>query len=1218
MKRLDPAAILLSGTQLIEASAGTGKTYTIATLFLRLVLSGYRVEEILVVTFTEAATAELRDRLRRRLREALSVFQTGAGNEALMLLVSTLPETERPAIGRRLEAALSGFDEAAVMTIHGFCHRMLQAHAFESGVLFDAELLTDPSLVYEEIARDFWALEVYELPVAWIRFLEEKRISPAELTRLLRLAARHSDRRILPDLAEACGDVTDYERLYSEARAIWLSERETLRSLLSTHDGVNRRSYTRPNLLRWFENVDMHFTDESPRWLPGDADLNRFTRSRLAEMAQKMKNSPAPPHHRFFDLCETLSGFPEKWATAFKRRFINDAMKMLADRKKALGIVFFDDLIGGLDRALSGPGGPVLAERIRNRYRAVLIDEFQDTDQAQYRIFRSVYQGSAHPFFLIGDPKQSIYAFRGADIFAYLQAVTDAGQAPHSLETNWRSDPALIFAVNTLFDSHRVARPFGFREIGYTPVSPRAGATDRLRVNGEPDSALQFLFLNRTENRIGRNGLIKKEWIDEQLPAMVAGDILRLLSGNAVLFGEADRPLGPGDVAVLVRTNRQALRIQAALARIGIPCVVTSGESVFKSMEAFELLQVLSAIADPDDIRISNALATDLFGLSATDMAALREGGAAWEAWLTRFRNWHRLWHEGGVSVLLQQVFSMKSSGKAGRLLPGLLALTDGERRVTNFQHLSELLHVAAVREHLGPAGLIRWFERQRSEHQEATEAHELRLESDALAVQVVTIHKSKGLEYPVVYAPYLWDGKLRNADRAPAVCHDPEDRHRPLFDLGSERLALNLRQAAEEEMAENLRLLYVGLTRARHSCRVVWGAVNDFDTSALGYLLHHPGGEAGFAEVARHLKDLDDEAIGETLRSLVRAGDGAIGVRELKAGGNDLYAPPQTDIPRLSCRKIHRIPERHWRIESFSNLVTDAALPSSPEEEAGLDHDQRADRGRLESPIMATDAGVKGSRIALADFSRGADAGTFFHSVYEKLDFTRDDPGETERVVFEQLEAHGFNQKTWQEIISSAVSQTLFCGLDAERKDLMLHRISNDQRFNELEFIFPVANNTGKSKPGVTAKALATAIGKHAGPALPPAYLKRLFQLRFPAIQGFLKGFIDMVFTFEGKWYLVDYKSNHLGDTYTDYGGEALSRQMADHHYFLQYHIYVVALHRYLRLRLPNYDYDTHFGAVYYLFIRGMSPDTGPDFGVFKDRPQKALIMALSELFET
>lgn len=1218
MSRLDPAAMPLSGTQLIEASAGTGKTYTIATLFLRLVLSGYRVEEILVVTFTESATAELRDRLRGRLREALSAFQKGVGDEELARLVSVLPETERPAIQRRLEAALSGFDEAAVMTIHGFCHRMLQEHAFESGVLFDAEFMTDPTPVYEEIARDFWALEVYGLSVPWVRFLREKGITAHGLGRLLRVAAGHPDRRILPEPAESPGGVRDFERLFGEARHVWISSREEIRTLLATHEGVYRKSYAGHHLKRWLDNVDDYFSSEVPDRFPGDKDLFKFTRSQLAEMAKKVKNSPASPTHRFFDLCETLCGFGDKWATAFHRRFITEALKMLADKKKESGILFFDDLICDLDRSLSGPGGSVLAGRIRRRYRAALIDEFQDTDLAQYRIFRSVYQGTDQPFFLIGDPKQSIYAFRGADIFAYIQAVADAGQAPHSLDTNWRSDPALISAVNALFDSSRVSRPFGFKEIGYAPVSPREGASNRLLVDGAPGAALEFLFVERNDNTIVNSGLIKKEWIEEHLPPMVAGDIRRLLSAGAALSGQRPTPLKPGDIAVLVRTNRQARRIQAALRKIGLPCVVTGGESVFKSTEAFDLRQVLYAVEDPaDNKRISNALATDLFALTGNDLAALQGEGTEWEGWLMLFRQWHRLWHEGGIAVLLQQIFSFKPSGNAGGLLLGLLGLADGERRVTNFQHIAELLHAAAVREHLGPAGLVRWFERQRSGREDALDAHELRLESDALAVQVVTIHKSKGLEYPVVYAPYLWDGKLHNAEKAPAICHDPGNRHQALMDLGSAQLAVHLQRAAEEEMAENLRLLYVALTRARHSCRVVWGAVNDFQTSALAYLLHHPGEEAGFTDVARYVKGLDDARIREALAVLEKATEGAIGVRSLPIGGSDPYSPPRRDIPMLTCRMARRVPERDWRVESFSSLVAEAAHIRSPEEEAGLDHDQRTARIIPESRIGGRDPGAEEGRIMLADFSRGAEAGTFFHSVYEKMDFTRMDQEVTALVISEQLAAHGFNEKAWGKIIYRSVLDTLACGMDADGKEFTLSQITNDQRLNELEFIFPVASKAGKQTARITAGALAAVFETHAGPGLPSAYLKRLSHLRFPAIQGFLKGFIDMVFEHEGRWYLVDYKSNHLGDAYENYGAEALRGAMADHHYFLQYHLYTVALHRYLSLRLPDYDYDTHFGAVYYLFIRGMSPVTGPEYGVFKDRPHKALIEALSKLFE-
>lgn len=1213
--RMDPATVPLTGTRLIEASAGTGKTYTIASLFLRLVLSGYPVNEILVVTFTEVATAELKDRLRARLREALSDIRKETMPDTLLVpIINGIPGMNFQQAARRLQTALSGFDGAAVMTIHGFCRRMLQENAFESGVLFDSELQTEPSALYEEIARDVWALEVYPLPALWMRFLKESNVSPEKFAAMLRQVAGNPDRIRLPEKFMEASDAAEFDRLYGEARRIWTRDRTDLLTLLTTHPGVNRKSYTKTNLMRWLENTALYFSSESPSALPGEKDLRRFCRTALAEKALSLKGAPAPPDHPFFDICERLCRFVDRWLPAFRRRFLEKALCILARRKKELGVRFFDDLISDLDRALAGSGGALLARKIRKRFRAALIDEFQDTDQAQYRIFRTVYQGSGGPFFLIGDPKQSIYGFRGADVFTYLQAVDDADEAPYSLDINWRSDPSLIQAVNTLFDADRVSRPFWVKDIRFFPALPREGATEEFYADIPLSAAFEFLFVARNDNMDAKTGLIKKEWMDAHLPLRVAVDIRRLVSGNAGFKGRL-APIGPGDVAVLVRTNHQARRMQAALRRCGLPCVITGSDTVFQSAEAVELWQVLQAVLNPvDDVFISNALATDLFGLSGNDIEKIRGDDALWTWWVNRFRDWHRLWHEAGFMRMLGQLFAQRVPHRSGPLLMGLLCLVDGERRVTNFQHLSELLHAAAFGRHLGPTGLFRWAESRIFGQAEEGDATELRLESDARAVQIVTIHKSKGLQYPVVYAPYLWDGDHSRTGRPPVVCHDPSDRTRSFFDLGSDRLQTHIVLARSEEMAENLRLLYVALTRARHACRVVWGAANAYQYAALGYLLHAPQAGDTPEAIAGEIVGLTDADLLKDLNALAMKAAGAVSIRSLTDEDAAGFVPLQIDGPKPVRRTVHRHFVKYRRIESFSGLVSEFSRPASPEEDIGMDHDQRV--AMAVDTVTGQENPDRGERIPLADFDRGATAGTFFHAVYEHMDFAGAAPSELYPLVAEKLTAFGFQADRWTEICACAVAETLFCELDNATAGLMLAKVPANQRLNELEFVFPVKGGIDGSDVPITADRMAAVFRSHARAPMPPDYPERLAGLRFADIEGYLKGFIDLVFQFENKWYLVDYKSNYIGDRVAHYGPVSLLKVMTSHHYFLQYHLYTLALHRFLRFRVPGYDYDTHFGGVYYLFIRGMSRKTGPDFGVFADRPSKALITALSKLF--
>jgi len=1199
------------GTNLIEASAGTGKTYAITSLFVRLILDGFNLEKVLAVTFTEAATSELRGRIRTRLLDTLAALEQGRSDDLFLQKVLARPDIEKSRLRNRIRAALGAFDEAAIFTIHGFCHRVLKENAFESSMIFDADLVPDTQPLYREIAFDFWTGQVYGLSEVFIRLLQKEKITPESLIDLVRAVAAEPDRKVLP--LDALSEMTQegLHEIYQRTRAIWQNEAREIRALLQTHPGVNRRSYNKKNLDRWLENVQVFFESDHIRDFETENSIGKFTQARLLETSAKSKKAHGCPEHSFFSACEELTIFPHHWLIAFKKQLMAYTRAELFTRKTDQGVCFFDDLIQNLDRALRGRGAKLLARKIRERYPAALIDEFQDTDMAQYRIFNRIYQGTNAPFFLIGDPKQSIYAFRGADIFAYLAAVKDARDCSFTLDVNWRSDPGLIQAVNTLFG--RVKNPFFYKQIGFAPVQPRPDATDTFMINGKTGAPLKILFAGRGHDIPMNRGLMNKGWIMDHLPHSVACDIANLLAKGCTTGTEKETALNPGDIAVLVRTNRQARLIRQALSRLQVPCVLTSRESVFLSREAMDLYHVLEAVADPaGDSRVGAALCTDIFGITGNEIYRFQEDENEWEEWAMRFRTWHAAWQGRGFIQMMQAIFFLRPKPGSPTVMASLLALPDGERRVANLDHLVELLHQAAVEQHLGMPGLLRWFEIQMTTSDQVPDTFEMRLESDAMAVQLVTIHKSKGLEYKVVYAPFLWDGRLYNDSKAPARFHDPADS-RPVLDLGSSQIHENLALAGREEMAENLRLLYVALTRAKHHCRVVWGAVRDFETSPMAFLLHHPDQIADFKELAAHVGSLSDEQILADLKALSNEAGGCIQVETLLPDAPESYLPERAGGRQFECRQNRRRLHPGWYTASFSKLVADSK-ELTPDEDKGRDHDPAGEIALTEAEPSADPARPADRIVPLAEFSRGVRAGNFFHSVYEDLDFTCRDPEVVKNLVAQKLEMFGFDPAEWR-TAAPAMMQTLNTCLDHDLPGLKLGSVPGDHRLNELEFIFPVANGMSE-KETVNAGHLVALFAEYGSPAVPDEYPKQIGHLGFAPLKGFLKGFIDLIFEFQGRWYLVDYKSNFLGERFSDYTGERLTQAMADHHYFLQYHIYTAALHRYLAWRMPGYDYNNHFGGVYYLFIRGMSPETGPNCGVFRDRPSLEMIQALSALF--
>jgi exodeoxyribonuclease V beta subunit len=544
-----------------------------------------------------------------------------------------------------------------------------------------------------------------------------------------------------------------------------------------------------------------------------------------------------------------------------------------------------------------------------------------------------------------------------------------------------------------------------------------------------------------------------------------------------------------------------------------------------------------------------------------------------------------------------------------------LLELPDGERRLTNLLHLAELLQDAARDGHLGPVLLVQWLNRVRSDpslsESRAGDAAQLRLESDLDAVKVSTIHKSKGLEYPIVYCPFLWDGRLLFGDDQKWVrFHDAASANRLSLDIGSDAHSDHVKVAEREALAEGLRLLYVALTRAKHRCTVVWGRFNGAETSALAYLLHQPDDaeEAGLVQaVAGRYKKMDASDLGRELEALAEASGGAIGIRPMNLEPGSPYARTSGQAT-LSKRNATRRLATRWRHSSFSSLTRKIERAPSrgdhPGDE-GFDFDALSESADSLAPLEAS------AEIRLRDFPKGAAAGTLIHSILEQHDFQ--DPGSLDALAEEALKQGGMRPGL-AGVLCESLLEVLRTPWSAASDAPRLDQLPREKRLDELEFLIPVAH-AGDAERALTVNGLAEVFVNHAASEAIRHYGETLRELRFHPLEGFLKGFIDLVFEWNGRFHVVDYKSNHLGPQTAQYAPDELRGPMVEHHYVLQYHLYLVALHRYLAQRLPGYDYDTHIGGAWYLFLRGMAPANPAGCGVYHDRPPRALIEALSAL---
>ncbi|MEA3209280.1 MAG: exodeoxyribonuclease beta subunit [Chthoniobacter sp.] len=1171
-------APLTRGTTLIEASAGTGKTYTIAGLFLRLIVEeNLRVGQILVTTYTEAATAELRDRIRKLLRAALEAWTRGQSDDPLLRALlergSVAPEIAR----QRLERALRAFDEAAIHTIHGFCQRVLQDRAFESGVLFDAELITDQSAFLREIAEDYWRLNFYEAAPLHVAAAMHGELTPAGLATLLRETISHAKLRVLPEESALFNLREELDSAFAELRARWPAWRDEVRSFFLTNNAWAKAQCAKPEVMEpLLALLDLCVTDPAAP-VQAYAAFESFAPDFLAENCRARHSAP---EHEFFTLCERIAEALARFGLAVESDFLTWARLELPQRKAQRNVVSFDDLLTRLHAALVGqpsrlplqvglpsrlssvgqasrlptPAGERLAELVRTRFPAALIDEFQDTDPVQEEIFRTIFNTPQNCLYLIGDPKQAIYAFRGADVFTYLGAARRADRG-FKLGTNFRSTAALVTGVNTIFGQG--PQPFVVPDIDFKPVQSSGKAAETpLRITGQARAPFR-IWLPETDDSLGITDA------NDRLPGIVAGEISRLLDGRATL---GDRPLVPPDIAVLTASNRQARAVQAALSAQGVPSVLLSNASVFESLEAAELHTLLAALAQPlREGLLRAALATRWLALTAVEIDALAGDEQGWEKWLLRFQLWNQEWRRRGFIPMFRTLL------RECDVRPRLLGQPDGERALTNVLHLAELVHQAATEQRLSPVALVQWLADRRREKGVATEEYEVRLERDEDAVKVVTIHKSKGLEYNVVFCPFGW-GK--------AELHKGE---RPLFhaeegltlDLGSE--PAHEAAAAEEKLAEQTRLLYVALTRAKHECHFVWGRFPKNDVSAAMWLLHPPPPPPAADPIAA-LKArgaaLTPERLRAEIEGLALGAPEAIAAVPWPDPGAPPYQPAAGEVAARQARQFRGAIQRDWRVSSFSSLTEhrETELP---------DYDR--------APAAGESLETGAARTGIHAFPAGKTPGVCLHAIFEKLDFTK--PGDVAPLVEQKLAAFGFHAAEWREPVAQCVRRVLDVEL---APGLQLKMVSFSARLQEIEFYFPVAR--------LTPATLSTLVGDP--------------RLSFDPRRGLLKGYIDLVFEHSGRFYIADWKSNRLGPDATAYHQEALREAMARHHYGLQYHLYALALHRYLRLRLGvSYDYERHFGGVFYLFLRGVDP-ARPELGLFRDRPTAACIAQLDALF--
>lgn len=1201
----DPRAPLALGVTLLEASAGTGKTYAITSFILRFVLErGCPIDRILAVTFTNAATDELQARIRARLETAREVFEALAEDRPLPrpddLIASLvgLPDSPVPretarTLADRARRALDHLDRSHITTLHGFCQQVLQQHALEVGLPFDLAHVEGEDAIIAELADDLWARLIGEREPAELRLLQLGGVDLETFRNLVILASEPAAAPTPryppappPDATALLNALNDARR-HAEARDV----AATLRTFIG-----ERRRPTEYQLSFALTALE-HLSRGSP-CAKDLADLGVLHHRELA---------PEVPDHALPPVIVALTALLDAhgswlmeaipWLTSERLRIVDTTRAELVRRADLRRAYTHDALLARLADALreeARQGLDTLARRVGDRFDAVLIDEFQDTDPTQWEIFERLFGRRTHHLILIGDPKQAIYGFRRADLRTYLTARERAEQI-FTLTQNRRSDARLVDALNRLFlrDEPERVEAFAMPRVAYHRVESTLG--DRLLRGPAP---IRLAWLMRADARSAKGASprgLPKAWGEAQLPGLVARDIVATLrSERRILEGDASRPLMPSDLAVLVTTNRQAEAIHEALEALGIPAAVHGSTSLFDTEAARDLVSVLRAILEPTRLTlVRRALVTRTFGARLDVLADADE--AALEPHLRTFRTLRERWLRDGFGLAYRAMLRP--------LLAPLLAHADGDRHYSTLRQLCERLELETARHDHPPAALLRWLERQVTRPDLRTADEVARLTTDEPAVQIATIHKAKGLEYPIVYCPYLWQGSPQRPPAASSPFISRDDRgHHLVLDVdpfGHERLH-HLRLLRYEQCAERLRGLYVALTRARHELVIYGGLFWDLHESALGSLLFG-------ARMAQDPTSLEAEMM--RLKDLGRDSDDTILARLRQRLGAPLFDvepvnPKRSEAPwarpleerPLACRhETRRTPlDLDWRRTSFSGLVAEL-------------HDESAAADEPSTTDLQTEPPIDAPPVPLAHLPSGRAFGNLLHKIFELFDFQDISGTSLSPIVAREL-ARAALDPALAPPLETAILRTLATPLDAT--GFRLNELPRGSRLTELGFVFPVETT-------FTQRALIDLYRAHAPPDLAP-WVERLSSSEFRDLRGFLSGSLDLAFVHprDNRWYILDWKSNHLGPTAAHYDRGHMLEAMSTHHYHLQHHLYAVALSRHLRHRLgPRFLPERDLGGVFYLFVRGVDPDHPPGAGVFHVPPSpshQALVAAL------
>jgi len=1192
-------ADILSGLRLLEADAGTGKTWTIARLVLRAVVEkDIAIDQIAVLTFTNAAAAELRDRIGALFDQWLT---DSPELEQDPFTAAWQMPVELSVMKTRLRLARLQLDDASIGTIHGFCHRVMTENALSIGRIDRPEPGPSDSNSLQQAIATWWRDNVANSRNGLARLCGRGGLSRSRLSQLLEAALADSQASIRLPLVGGNFN-TLAQRLDAAAllaRETLVAEHDAIVQWVSGGSGLNQNTY---------RNFDSEIT-AAVQWLneyPGSIQrpckgLLLLDRRRINGAWNAKSDRSAADHFttpdriaELVDLLRERCALPSLVATAIR----DDIAAATQAIERASGTISFDDMLEQTRRALNEDElGDTLGAALRNQFLLTFVDEFQDTDPAQWAVFEKIYrpngvtleQGTAPGtgLILVGDPKQAIYSFRNADIHTYLHA-RDLCQSTHRLENNHRSNQQLIGAINEIFSRDT---PFASTRIGFMPaLAGRVAQSETQEPPSDGRGAFCFIQLGDADQPATR---VSTYLLDQRAVQATCNEIAQLIDNGSARAA---------DIAVLVPSALRGGRIRDGLLERGIGAVEIRRDSVFATNDALDLFRVVSAIAAPARVDLARgALITALIGADLGDLNSLSEDPAQWQQLLLALDNASRRWVADGPQAALRGLI-LGHFKRAEQLM----SVRDGERRLTNLLHLLSLLNdEPAVR--ASAAQGQAWLGRQinlSTDPAMPAEERQLRLESDDDLVRIMTIHTSKGLQFPFVFLPFTYAAPWPVGKGIYRVHSGDEQRVIVDGDPGPWIHNENLADVAHfkgiaihEQFQESLRLSYVALTRAQRRCYVCWGPADKVKSpTAMSWLLDRrcplPTSAFRFRDRDVNAQRIDEDSVLQTVQQMVAQYDAVTTVNWQQVNAPDRIATavsaPGAD---LQLGTLDREVSSSWQSRSFTSLAraANSGVTDRP------DHDQDLSTALIEDALTQPGEPGRGLHEAALSFPRGANSGTCLHSILEQVSFSAPVPDELVKTVLDQygLTADPGAVADWlTKILNSALPDP-----NNEGQIFRLAEFSENDAIREL----PYTLSANQLNPA----AIAQCIGQYY--AMP--------SLGGSTYDGFLTGYIDLIVrASDGRYWVLDYKSNWLGDQASDYTMPSMNQSMTAHAYTLQMCLYSLAIHRMLRQKQADYDYDKHFGGVWYLFLRGMDGSDGFN-GVYSAKPPLDLLEQLDEL---